>query len=591
METIEAFINPWSCCQPQLVSLVSGIVASPEIQQDQLSAADFGEKSLQKFFADRISSKDVDFFAPIKASKLKTFDKSTHGRQKTKQHLKTASITHDKSIYARLLVIGRSRDIDLKSVLCYPINPVPLPLATADGEICKTNKSVLLQVIESDIEDRFLDASKCVDTALIVDSMAMIQALPAASIPSTFGLLGDLVLKNLLYLAQHYKSSRLDFVIDRYSRQSIKASERVRRTKNTIFHLNITNKDVKVPKQWKSFLSNGANKESLLEFLAIYWETCDLPPAFKLVVAVGSSCRQLISSGNRTEATDLLELACDHEEADTRLIAHAANAAKDHSTIIISSPDTDVAVLCLAHSDICRQFGFLTGVKSKRRLLDIRKCAQYLGSGICKALIGLHAFTGCDSVSSFAGKGKKTVYRLVKTNPECLSTMQQLGECFDMPENIIEKIEKFVCVMYGLDKVGKVNEARYKLFCSSAGSESSMPPCQDTLLQHAMRANYQAAIWKRANMSTISAPTPLQHGWVEKDGQYTVVWNTGPIAPKDVLQSVYCRCVKSKCEDGRCSCKLARLRCTDVCTCKSCENDVVDEEPIIYNEDLDDEWE
>ena len=50
MKTIEAFINPLSCCQSQPVSLVPGIVASPEIQQDQLSAADFGEKYSQRFF-------------------------------------------------------------------------------------------------------------------------------------------------------------------------------------------------------------------------------------------------------------------------------------------------------------------------------------------------------------------------------------------------------------------------------------------------------------------------------------------------------------------------------------------------------------
>ena len=85
-----------------------------------------------------------------------------------------------------------------------------------------------------------------------------------------------------------------------------------------------------------------------------------------------------------------------------------------------------------------------------------------------------------------------------------------------MSETIIEKIERFVCVIYELYKVCKVKEARYKLFCSSAGSGSSMPLCQDTLLQHEMRA-------MRAYMSTISASTPLYDGLVEKETQYTVV--------------------------------------------------------------------
>ena len=40
------------------------------------------------------------------------------------------------------------------------------------------------------------------------------------------------------------------------------------------------------------------------------------------------------------------------------------------------------------------------------RYKDIGKIASAIGLQVCKALLGLHAFTGCDSVSSFAGIGK-----------------------------------------------------------------------------------------------------------------------------------------------------------------------------------------
>jgi len=37
---------------------------------------------------------------------------------------------------------------------------------------------------------------------------------------------------------------------------------------------------------------------------------------------------------------------------------------------------------------------------------DVQKVANMLGKDKCQALLGLHSFTGCDTVSAFAGKGK-----------------------------------------------------------------------------------------------------------------------------------------------------------------------------------------
>ena len=43
------------------------------------------------------------------------------------------------------------------------------------------------------------------------------------------------------------------------------------------------------------------------------------------------------------------QLTCSHEEADTRLVLHASHASSGgYSTIVIHSPDTDVAILALA---------------------------------------------------------------------------------------------------------------------------------------------------------------------------------------------------------------------------------------------------
>jgi hypothetical protein len=45
---------------------------------------------------------------------------------------------------------------------------------------------------------------------------------------------------------------------------------------------------------------------------------------------------------------EILELECNHEEADTRLLLHAKHAATNNDAIIIKSPDTDIFVLCIA---------------------------------------------------------------------------------------------------------------------------------------------------------------------------------------------------------------------------------------------------
>ena len=102
------------------------------------------------------------------------------------------------------------------------------------------------------------------------------------------------------------------------------------------------------------------------------------------------------------------ELMSENEEADVCMILHAAHAVKDgYSSIIISSEDTYVYVLCLAFSDTigvplfqkCR-------TQTHTRLIDIRQICSANGSQFSKTLIGLYAFTGCDSVSVFAGKDK-----------------------------------------------------------------------------------------------------------------------------------------------------------------------------------------
>lgn len=135
--------------------------------------------------------------------------------------------------------------------------------------------------------------------------------------------------------------------------------------------------------------------------------------------------QQIVIGGgfrNGTRAIQLTRGHCEdlsaHEEADSRLLLHAAHASKDHKRLVIQSPDTDVVVLCTAHfSEIgSQELWFRTGVKDKLRYIPIHKLAVDLGPTICDALLPFHALTGCDSTSSFAGTGKKRPFKMLCEN-------------------------------------------------------------------------------------------------------------------------------------------------------------------------------
>ena len=60
---------------------------------------------------------------------------------------------------------------------------------------------------------------------------------------------------------------------------------------------------------------------------------------------------------------------------------------------------------------------FRTGTKQRTKVIRLHTVSSKLGNDVCSDLVGLHAFTGCDSTSAFVGKGKKTAFDLVTRQP------------------------------------------------------------------------------------------------------------------------------------------------------------------------------
>ena len=109
--------------------------------------------------------------------------------------------------------------------------------------------------------------------------------------------------------------------------------------------------------------------------------------------------------------TDVEELECDHEEADSKMFiyAHYAAESENTSSAIVTRPDTDAAVLCLFH---CSMLNFIElwshiGTGKKRRFIPVHVITEKLSEEIIRVLLAFHTLTGCDSTSAPFGCGKK----------------------------------------------------------------------------------------------------------------------------------------------------------------------------------------
>jgi len=149
-------------------------------------------------------------------------------------------------------------------------------------------------------------------------------------------------------------------------------------------------------------------------------------------------------------------------------------------------------------------------------------------------------------VSAFKGKDKIKALQLLLENSEFVDAFKALGsKCFDLTDDTFEGLEKFVCHLYGQKSVTTVNDARYNMFRVKYTPDACLPPNQDCLRQHSMRAAYQTAIYRRSLSQTISAPpSPKGHGWKVVDDDVEFFWMTNDPAPENILQQLHCGCKK-----------------------------------------------
>ena len=321
-----------------------------------------------------------------------------------------------------------------------------------------------------------------------------------------------------------------------------------------------------VPKNWNEFLRVDANKKELFSFLAKQISTAGFGQGKQVIT---TKEEQVLCSPLRLDTSILTP--CNHEEADTRMLVHAADASKaGYKNIIIRTVDTDVVIISIAMTQNLHinELWIAFGTGSNLRYLAAHEIASRLGPEKATSLPVFHAFTGCDTVSFFSGKGKKTAWNTWMVYEEATSAFLELSYSpEDVSKECLRKLQRFVVLLYDRTRTEmQVNEARKQLFAQTGRSIQAIPPTQAALVQHTRRAAYQGGHCRgQALVPKMNLPSPSQWGWMQSDAGWKPFWTTLPDVSSSCDALIKCRCKKG-CRSN-CSCVRVTLMCTALCTC------------------------
>ena len=259
IDCIKATKNPFDTeiRNEDLLCISTGNRVKDDVKNEILSCVKYGEQSFHDFrngcFAD-----PSRFEKPITRNKLRTFASLALKVRVEVKAKKIIQLQCSRDLFGRLLFLATTTDINLQKVFEYPLTPVPPALAQIDGNMNKTDKSILMKMLESKAHSD-PPAANQID-AYVVDAMFLIQLL--SNLPDTFEGVAKTILKLLCKLAKE-----IHFVCDTYVHPSIKDIERDMRGESSGPDIVVMGPKQKRPHDFRSALKSANFKRSLLSFL------------------------------------------------------------------------------------------------------------------------------------------------------------------------------------------------------------------------------------------------------------------------------------------------------------------------------------
>ena len=196
MHTLESLQNPSTYYKKELINIASDLVA-PSETKDILTAHEKGCNVSNQFVQQRLIWKQVEFSAPLRTMKMKTFCYLQKKDPHPKNMKETDCLKADKDLLTWLLIV-RTRKVDIGEILTHFLSQFSSSLNNSDDFLQYTNKAALFHYLLAKFPNMKIKIPQ--NTALILDDMAINQLL-ADHIPATFGDLSIYIFRYIIKLA------------------------------------------------------------------------------------------------------------------------------------------------------------------------------------------------------------------------------------------------------------------------------------------------------------------------------------------------------------------------------------------------------
>ena len=184
----------------------------------------------------------------------------------------------------------------------------------------------------------------------------------------------------------------------------------------------------------------------------------------------------------------------------------------------ILSDDTDVFVLLVYWVWKANVHSAVQMEKWDGTILDINATVKALNEK-CQGLLGMHALSGCDSVSYPCGKGKVSALKvLLGSAMPGLNTV--LGEPGATHSDLKQTGTEFFLALYSMKKAKSMNQARYQIFRQRTKPPDlkKLPPTDENMVLHIMHAHLQVMLWKAADQRETQKTSEILGGRLPKKG-------------------------------------------------------------------------
>jgi len=552
--TLEEMGNPFQEESNDLYALDTKDIADPTKAALVKTHHSTGAEQFKAFMEGLKKDRSTCFYGPIKKNNTAFF---SHEQEPSK--FREKAIKEDCHLFSRLFISCQSRECDLHEFFQYENQPFPASLSE-NGQLYTCLKSQLVDIIKSKVT--LPDSEPTEVDCIVVDGSALVNASPPGTV-KTFDAYAN---ENIMPTVQHYanKYNRTDIIFDIYEEGSLKSETR---SKRGVGVRRKVTESSKTPPNWKGFMRNSTNKTELFKFLADkIARTTTTNPVIVTKEADAMANQQVLLS----DVTP-----CTHEEADTRIFVHVKSAVlQGNHSVIIKANDTDVVVIAIHAMKLLKEMGLEKlwisyGQGIHTCWIPIHEVVENIGPAKVSGILFFHAFTGCDVVSAFRGKGKKTAWQTWDVSDDVVN--QTFTELSQNPSTFDERhlisLERFVVAMYDRSSTSMtVNETRLDLFARKQRLYMCIPPTQASLRQHAKRAAYQGGIiWGQATEPKPTLPSPSDWGWFKQGDIWQIHWTDLPPIAVSCQQLTKCGCQKG-CHN-RCKCYRCGLPCTALCSC------------------------